>query len=94
MEDNTDIKFLLSILHGITITDEFAEKVIEAWRMYHPTILLSSQESLTICLIAVELCVPPVDGEELRRRREEIWHKVSLHHSWRVSSFLFDGLLC
>jgi hypothetical protein len=44
MEDNTDIKFLLSILHGITITDEFAEKVIESWRVCYLTTPLAKKK--------------------------------------------------
>lgn len=34
METNGDINFLLSILHGVTITESSADRVIKRWRMY------------------------------------------------------------
>jgi hypothetical protein len=45
MEDNTDIVFLLSVVHDITLSPEFVEKVIEKWRMYFPIPLLRQRKA-------------------------------------------------
>jgi hypothetical protein len=47
MEAN-DTTYLLSILHGITITDSFADQVIEKRRMYS-SLSDDLRKNLTIC---------------------------------------------
>lgn len=70
-----DLKYLLAIFSSVTITDSFADQVIEKWRTYRFA-LLRDKESNDLCL-ASELCAPPVDGKDLGRRVQEISQKVS-----------------
>jgi hypothetical protein len=45
MAANTDINFLLAVLHNVTITHSFADNVIEKWRKYFLNSFLLCKES-------------------------------------------------